>query len=120
MWPLRQQRGLESAAAQHRNHMNVHDIDPPHPRQFFWKSLGEQLKEWLDEGEEIISLGDFDEDVNGQQVVDFFSEFNMTERVVELVEHGLETFKGNLSGKTMDGTWTTLGLMPVSAGAQNT
>ena len=116
MWPLRQQRGLESAAAQHRNHMNVHNTEPPDPRQFFWKSLGDQLEEWLDEGEEIISSGDFNEEVQNQQMQDFFSEHNMTERAVELVECSPETYKGNLLGKTMNRIWTTPGLLPISVG----
>ena len=61
------------------NFINMHDTDPPDPRQFFWKSPGKQSEEWLDEGEEIILSGDFNEEVNNQQMTDFFSEFNVTE-----------------------------------------
>ena len=39
----------------------------------------------------------------------------MKERAVEMVEHGPETCKGNQSGKTIDGIWTTPGLTPISA-----
>ena len=64
--PCNHEGGLESVAAQHGNCINTHNTDPSDPRQFFWKSLGDQPEEWLDDGEEIVPLGNFDEEVNNQ------------------------------------------------------
>ena len=80
------------------------------------KSLGEQMEDWLNDSEELILLGDFNEDVRSHQMTAFFEEHNMKERVMELVDQSPETHKGNRSGKTTDDTWTTPGLKPVSAG----
>ena len=74
------------------------------------------MEDWLNDSEELIPLGDFNEDVRSQQMAAFFEECNVKERVIELVDQSPETHKGNRSGKTMDGMWTTPGLKPVRAG----
>ena len=102
--PCDHQGDLESVAAQHRNYINIHNIKTLDPIGFFWDSLGEHLEVWMEDGEEIIVLRDFNKDVESQAMKEFFERFNVTERVVEMVECGPETFKGNQSGKTIDGT----------------
>ena len=58
----------------------------------------------MEDGEEIIVSGDFNKDIKSQAIKEFFERFNVTERVVEMAECGPETFKGNQSVKTIDGT----------------
>ena len=74
------------------------------------------MEDWLNDSEELILLGDFNEDVRSHQTKAFFEECDVKERVTELVDQSPETHKGNPSRKTMDGMWTTPGLKPISAG----
>ena len=80
----------------------MHNTSSPDVSHFFWKALGEQTEDWLDDREELIPSGDFNEDVGSHQMKTFFDEHNVKERVTESVDHSPETCKGNLSGKTMD------------------
>jgi endonuclease/exonuclease/phosphatase family metal-dependent hydrolase len=79
------------------------------------KELGEQIEQWINEGLHVIVCGDFNEDVWGPKIINFFTNFNMTELIIS--QHGLNTPNTYIDGSIpIDGIFGTQGIESVFSG----
>ena len=88
------------------------------PRQVFLEDMTMEVKEWKEQGDHIIVMGDFNDDLRAGDVKTMFEELDMVEAITSQNE-GLDlpaTFKHNQSQEIIDGMWTTRGIQVRRAG----
>ena len=75
------QGGDLSVYGQHRH--RFHEMGKPRiPRKAFWEDLTREVKRWLEAGDQLILMGDWNEDVTAVQRK-YFSEFGLREVLIE-------------------------------------
>ena len=108
----------ESVAAQHTRYFDSikRDIEPI---AAFYEDLKAEIKMWLKDGDQVVVMGDFNEDVRGSHLTEFFGddELNLREVLIEKHgEEGPETCIKNESNVPIDGIFCTPGLSILAGG----
>ncbi len=106
--------GSLSAYQQQRSVLLDNDIDIC-PREQLLHDLKEFLIKCKEDGEQIITIGDFNDDIRGRVIQPFFQDLDMRELILEL--HGQEapnTFEGGVH--PIDGIFGTRNIQPVNGG----
>jgi endonuclease/exonuclease/phosphatase family metal-dependent hydrolase len=109
--------GPMSVASQHRTVLLDEGVDS-NPRQVFLEDLVMESQEWKDQGDHLIIMGDFNDDVCEGAVREAFEGLDMIEAVTSHNE-GIDlpaTFKHNQSQVIIDGIWATRGIVIRRAG----
>ena len=88
------------------------------PRDALLEDLGTELDSWLANGDHIIVCGDWNEDVLGPTITDFFASRQMHNMVFALhnPQEAPETCRTNQSNTSVDGIFATPGIIPTKAG----
>jgi exonuclease III len=106
--------GVLSTYQQHRQYLLAKDIDIC-PRQAFFDDLDKELQTWFDEGDQIIIMGDFNEDVRSRHIKNFFGKYGMTEMILR--KHGQDAPNTYCGGTVpIDGIFVTANIIPVQCG----
>lgn len=106
--------GPTSAYHQQKKQLLEWDIDEC-PRQQLLIDLKNEIAKWLILGDKIIVMGDFNEDVRGRAIHQFFSQFHMHE--VILHQHGNNAPNTYRDGRhPIDGIFATQNIIPVKSG----
>jgi hypothetical protein len=97
-----------SAGAQHRDYLNtVHRNEKP--KEAFWQDLKKFLRHWKTEGEYIILVIDFKDDVKSQERINFFNDLDMSQ--INLEQHGMALPRTQKRGQIpIDGVYLSLDL----------
>ena len=108
----------ESVAAQHIRYFDSikRDIEPI---AAFYEDLKAELKTWINDGDQVVVMGDFNEDVRGSHLADFFGDDDLKLREVIIEKHGdegPETCIRNESKIPIDGIFCTPGLSILAGG----
>lgn len=109
-----QSLGPTSAYQQQQKQLLSKNIDT-NPRTQLLDDLSVDLQEWTAQGDKLIVMGDFNEDVRGQTIQSWFQQFQMTEAI--LVKHGNNapnTFRGGVV--PIDGIFTNITIQAVRGG----
>jgi endonuclease/exonuclease/phosphatase family metal-dependent hydrolase len=109
--------GPTSVAGQQRTILLEEDIQD-NPRKVFLEDLAIEASEWIEQGDHLIILGDFNEDVRTGDVKETMEALDMTEAITEYHDD-IElpaTYKQNKSGTIIDGIWITRGIQVRRAG----
>ncbi len=85
------------------------------PREAILNDLKHEIVEWQDEGDEIIVLTDFNEDVRLAWIRNFFDNLNLVEALTEL-SNLPPTATHNRGSATIDGIYVSKGLLPSMTG----
>ena len=104
-------KGPTSVAGQHRLVLLEEGVND-NPRQAFLEDLALEIGEWKEQGDHIITIGDFNEDVRTGDVQEAFEALDMQEAITTY-HAGTQlpaTYKQNQSHKIIDGIWTTPGV----------
>jgi hypothetical protein len=85
------------------------------PRQNILEEIGEQIRNWVTQGFQIIVTGYFNEDVRGNTIKSFFNQFGMKELII--TQHGTNAPNTYLDGSVpIDGIFGTTGIQAVFSG----
>jgi hypothetical protein len=79
--------GALSTYQQQKTRLLQENIDQC-PRQVLLEDLGQQIETWRNEGFQVMVCGDFNEDVQGAKIRNFFNNFQMSELIIS--QHGLK------------------------------
>jgi exonuclease III len=106
--------GVLSTYQQHRQQLLSQDIERC-PRQVFLDDLETELQKWFDMGDQIILMGDFNEDVRSSKVSKLFAKFGMKE--VILFKHRNKAPSTYSRGTVpIDGIFATANISPLHCG----
>jgi endonuclease/exonuclease/phosphatase family metal-dependent hydrolase len=85
------------------------------PRQKFFIDLQLEIKKWIECGEQIVIMGDFNEDVRSSYINNYFKQFGMTEIITN--QHGTNAPNTYARGQIpIDGIFATQTLAAVLSG----
>jgi endonuclease/exonuclease/phosphatase family metal-dependent hydrolase len=106
--------GMLSTYQQQKQYLLSNDIDTC-PRQMFFHHLQEELQKWYDDGERIIIMGDFNEDIRSKNIKSFFSQFGMKDIIIQ--KHGITAPNTYANGTVpIDGVFATMDIIPILCG----
>ena len=81
----------------------------PNPRHRLFTDLSSSMDEWIETGDQVIIMGDWNMDTRDLSLVNFFKEHGMHE--VLLAKHGQSApATCNMGSSPIDGIWATIGL----------
>ena len=108
----------ESVAAQHIRYFDSikRNVEPI---PAFFEDLKNEAQAWIKEGDQLVVMGDFNEDVRGSHLRDFFGQRGLGMREVIVEKHGgkgPETCLKNESNIPIDGIFCTPGLSILAGG----
>eukprot|EP00957_Ditylum_brightwellii_P192201 14630673-Ditylum_brightwellii.AAC.1 len=99
--------GTKEAYAQHLTYFNKRNRSTC-PRQAFLKDLALDVKKWKLEGDQLIVMGNMNEDITTDSIGEWCNSLGLRELIID--RHGYQchpTVKSNLSGIPIDGIWGT-------------
>jgi hypothetical protein len=106
--------GALSTYQQHKNVLRDQDIDDC-PRKKLLDDLSVEIKQWQEEGCQVITTGDFNEDVRGKVIEKFFANLGMKELII--AQHGKDAPNTYLEGSVpIDGIFGTRGIEAIYSG----
>ncbi len=101
--------GLETVYQQQRDYFLGKDVDTC-PREQFFLDLGRELRKWFDMGDQLVVMGDFNDDVRGQPVSSFFHQFGMKDVCIN--KHGTTAPNTYIDGRNpIDGIMVSATLL---------
>ena len=85
------------------------------PIQTFWKDLGESILKWQDDGEQLILMGDWNENVQGTMITQWMGVFGLEEAITG-IHDGKAPATFQRGKHPIDGIFVSPGLIPKRAG----
>eukprot|EP00957_Ditylum_brightwellii_P119553 9122014-Ditylum_brightwellii.AAC.1 len=70
------------------------------------QDIKEQVQQWMDKGDQVFLMGDFNEFILKNSMVTFFANLGMRELITQRHgQHGPATSQANTSRQAIDGIW---------------
>ena len=85
------------------------------PIPIFWKDLGEAILRWQEEGEQLIIMGDWNENIQGTMIKQWMGVFGLEEAITG-IHDGTAPATYQRGNHPIDGIFVTPGLIPKRAG----
>ena len=87
-------------------------------RQAFLEDLREEVQTWIEQGNQLVIMGDVNESVFGARIVNFFEEFDMRNIIFERHPdpNPPRTHLASPEGRVIDGMWATRGITVTKCG----
>jgi len=74
--PCASSGGERTTWSQHKSYFNDHNDDCD-PREAFMEDLASEIREWIQEGDQIMVGGDLNKEIRGPAIKEFFSGLGM-------------------------------------------
>ena len=101
--------GPSTVYSQHLAHLQSDPIAS------FWKDLGQEITEWQENGEQLVLMGDWNEDVQGNMIRQWMGVFGLEEAITG-THPGRAPATYQRGHSPIDGIFVSPGLMPSKAG----
>jgi exonuclease III len=115
--PCENKSGKIAVWTQQKTYLQENNDDRD-PRRAFMQDLAEEIKKWIDEGDQVLIGGDLNHDVLSKKVTTMFEDLGMTNLIYD--RHDATTAPSTYfldeEGKTVDGIWGTAGLIASRGG----